>query len=54
VWSYAAAHNQYLIQMAPEHLTVWHYRIPFTQDHTLSGNQGACVRHEVNTTITDL
>jgi|ERR1051325_1809984 hypothetical protein len=37
VWFYAAVHNQYLIRIAPEHFTVWHYRIPFTQDYTLLG-----------------
>jgi hypothetical protein len=37
VWFYAAVHNQYLIRIAPEHFTVWHYRIPFTRDHTLLG-----------------
>jgi len=37
VWLYAALHNQYLIRIAPEHFTVWHYRIPFTQNHTLLG-----------------
>jgi len=37
VWFYAAVHNQYLIRIAPEHFTVWHYRIPFTHDHTLLG-----------------
>lgn len=37
VWFFAAVHNQYLIRIAPEHFTVWHYRIPFTQDYTLLG-----------------
>ncbi|HKP03921.1 MAG TPA: hypothetical protein VJU77_11255 [Chthoniobacterales bacterium] len=37
VWFYAAVHNQYLIRIAPEHFTVWHYRMPFTQDYTLLG-----------------
>jgi hypothetical protein len=37
VWLYAALHNQYLIRIAPEHFTVWHSRISFTQDHTLLG-----------------
>src|SRR5215212_6813188 len=37
VWLYAAVHNQYLIRIAPEHFTVWHYKIPFTQDYTLLG-----------------
>src|SRR3954451_7825723 len=37
VWFYAAVHNQYLIRIAPEHFTVWHYRIPYTQDYTLLG-----------------
>ena len=37
VWFYAAAHNQYLIRIAPEHFTVWHYKMPFTQDYTLLG-----------------
>lgn len=37
VWFYAAVHNQYLIRIAPEHFTVWHYRIPFTQNLTLLG-----------------
>lgn len=37
VWFFAAIHNQYLIRIAPEHFTVWHYQIPFTQDHTLLG-----------------
>jgi hypothetical protein len=37
VWLYAAIHNQYLIRIAPEHFTVWHYRIPWTQDYTLLG-----------------
>jgi hypothetical protein len=37
VWFYAAVHNQYLIRIAPEHFTVWHYRISFTQNYTLLG-----------------
>src|SRR5256885_14958796 len=37
VWLYAALHNQYLIRIAPEHFTVWHYKIPFTQNYTLLG-----------------
>ncbi len=37
VWFYAAVHNQYLIRIAPEHFTVWHYRIPWTQNYTLLG-----------------
>ena len=37
VWFYAAVHNQYLIRIAPEHFTVWHYPIALTQDHTLLG-----------------
>lgn len=37
VWFFAAVHNQYLIRIAPEHFTVWHYRIPFIQDYTLLG-----------------
>lgn len=37
VWLYAAVHNQYLIRIAPEHFTVWHYNIPFTQNYTLLG-----------------
>ena len=37
VWFYAAVHNQYLIRIAPEHFTVWHYKIPYTQDYTLLG-----------------
>lgn len=37
VWFYAAIHNQYLIRIAPEHFTVWHYKMPFTQNHTLLG-----------------
>src|SRR5437764_9765739 len=37
VWFYAAAHNQYLIRIAPEHFTVWHYKMHFTQDYTLLG-----------------
>lgn len=37
LWLFASLHNQYLIRIAPEHFTVWHYRIPFTQDYTLLG-----------------
>src|SRR3954471_18633499 len=37
VWFYAAVHNQYLIRIAPEHFTVWHYKILLTQDYTLLG-----------------
>ena len=37
VWVYAALHNQYLIRIAPEHFTVWHSRMPFTQNYTLLG-----------------
>src|SRR4051794_11906547 len=37
IWFYAAMHNQYLIRIAPEHFTVWHYKIPFTQNYTLLG-----------------
>lgn len=37
IWFFAAIHNQYLIRIAPEHFTVWHYQIPFTQDYTLLG-----------------
>jgi hypothetical protein len=37
VWLYAALHNEYLIRIAPEHFTVWHYKIPFTQNYTLLG-----------------
>jgi len=37
VWFYAAVHNQYLIRIAPEHFTVWHYKIRITQDYTLLG-----------------
>ena len=37
VWFYAAVHNQYLIRIAPEHFTVWHYRISLTQNYTLLG-----------------
>jgi hypothetical protein len=37
VWLYAALHNQYLIRIAPEHFTVWHYKISFTQNYTLLG-----------------
>src|SRR3954471_6906290 len=37
VWFYAAVHNQYLIRIAPEHFTIWHYKILFTQDYTLLG-----------------
>jgi len=35
VWIYATLHDQYLIRIAPEHFTLYHYRIPFTQDYTL-------------------
>lgn len=31
----AAMHDQYLIRIHAEHFTVWHYRIPFTTNHTL-------------------
>jgi hypothetical protein len=37
VWLYAALHNQYLIRIAPEHFTIWHSRISFTQNYTLLG-----------------
>jgi hypothetical protein len=37
VWIYAALHNQYLIRIAPEHFTVYHYKLSFTQDYTLLG-----------------
>jgi len=37
VWFYAAMHNQYLIRIAPEHFTVWHYKMPFLTNHTLLG-----------------
>lgn len=37
VWFYAAVHNQYLIRIAPEHFTVWHYRIACTENYTLLG-----------------
>jgi len=37
IWFFAAVHNQYLIRIAPEHFTVWHYEIPFTRDYTLLG-----------------
>lgn len=37
VWFYAAVHNQYLIRIAPEHFTVWHYRMPFFTSHTMLG-----------------
>jgi hypothetical protein len=37
VWIFAALHNQYLIRIHPEHFTVWHYRIPWTDDLTLLG-----------------
>lgn len=35
VWIFAALHDQYLIRIHPEHFTVWHYRIPWTDDLTL-------------------
>lgn len=35
VWVFAALHDQYLIRIHPEHFTVWHYRIPWTDDLTL-------------------
>jgi len=37
VWFFASLHNQYLIRIAPEHFTVWHYQIPFIKSHTLLG-----------------
>lgn len=37
VWLYAALHNQYLIRIAPEHFTVWHYKMPFFAGHTMLG-----------------
>lgn len=35
VWVYAALHDLYLIRIYPEHFTVWHYKMPFLEDHTL-------------------
>jgi hypothetical protein len=35
VFLYAAVHDQFLIRIHPEHFTVWHYRIPFTENLTL-------------------
>jgi hypothetical protein len=37
VWIFAAIHNQYLIRIAPEHFTVYHFKIPFVRDYTLLG-----------------
>ncbi len=37
VWLYAALHNQYLIRIAPEHFTEWHYKMPFFTSHTMLG-----------------
>lgn len=37
VWLYAALHNQYLIRIAPEHFTVWHYKMPFFTGYTMLG-----------------
>jgi len=37
VWLYAALHNQYLIRIAPEHFTVWHYKMPFFTSYTMLG-----------------
>jgi len=37
VWLYAALHNQYLIRIAPEHFTVWHYKMPYFTSHTMLG-----------------
>jgi len=37
IWVYAAIHNQYLIRIAPEHFTVWHYKMPFFTGHTMLG-----------------
>lgn len=37
VWLYAALHDQYLIRIAPEHFTVWHYKMPFFTSFTMLG-----------------
>lgn len=37
VWLYAALHNQYLIRIAPEHFTVWHYKMPLFTGYTMLG-----------------
>lgn len=37
VWIYAALHNQYLIRIAPEHFTVWHYKMPYFTGYTMLG-----------------
>jgi hypothetical protein len=37
IWLCAAIHNQYLIRIAPEHFTVWHYRMPFFTGYTMLG-----------------
>jgi hypothetical protein len=37
VWIYAALHNQYLIRIAPEHFTVWHYKMPYFTSYTMLG-----------------
>lgn len=37
VWLYAAIHNQYLIRIAPEHFTEWHYKMPFFTSYTMLG-----------------
>jgi CDP-diglyceride synthetase len=37
VWLYAALHNLYLIRIAPEHFTVWHYKMPFFTNYTMLG-----------------
>lgn len=43
IWFQAALHNQYLIRIAPEHFTVWHYRMPFFTSHTMLGIAYACL-----------
>ncbi len=35
VWLYATLHDLYLIRIAPEHFTEYHYKIPFTENLTL-------------------
>lgn len=35
VWVFATLHDQYLIRIYPEHFTVWHYHIPWTDNLTL-------------------
>ncbi|HEY5792997.1 MAG TPA: hypothetical protein VIS74_06850 [Chthoniobacterales bacterium] len=37
IWVYAVLHNQYLIRIAPEHFTVWHYKMPFFTSYTMLG-----------------